>query len=157
MPYSCPPPACTDYQQPFSPLKQYLLISLSGAVILFPRLMPRGKAMSDLQIAQNTASHYSQRSRLSFCCQNTTESNQRNTEHFINSGNIWRRTFFISNLKDGWRNKIVLNGRLMACNQHRDHPFIRNQLFLCCSVFVAWKVWKTVLINTSYIMEILTL
>ncbi|KAG7241448.1 hypothetical protein INR49_025649 [Caranx melampygus] len=34
-----------------SPLKLYLLISLSGAVTLFSRLMPRGKAKSDLPIA----------------------------------------------------------------------------------------------------------
>lgn len=48
---SCPLPACADYHQPFSPLKLYLLISLSGAVTRFSRLMPRGKAKSDLPIA----------------------------------------------------------------------------------------------------------
>lgn len=39
-----------------SPLKLYLLISLSGAVTLFSRLMPRGKAKSDLPIARGTVS-----------------------------------------------------------------------------------------------------
>lgn len=39
---SCPLPACVDYHQLFSPLKLYLLISLSGPVTLFLRVMPRG-------------------------------------------------------------------------------------------------------------------
>lgn len=63
--------------------------------------------MSDLQIGQNTTSHYSQRSSLSFCCQNTSESNQKNTERFNNSGNNRRKMFLINDLKDGSRSKIV--------------------------------------------------
>lgn len=47
---SCPLPACVDYHQLFSPLKLYLLISLSGPVTLFLRVMPRGEAKSDLAI-----------------------------------------------------------------------------------------------------------
>lgn len=41
-----------------SPLKLYLLISLTGAVTLFWRLMPGGKAKSDLPVALSAVSHY---------------------------------------------------------------------------------------------------
>lgn len=72
---SCPLPACTDYHQPFSPLKLYLLISLSRAITRFSRLMPRGKAKSDLPIAHSAISHLSQMISPWCWCQNLTESN----------------------------------------------------------------------------------
>lgn len=72
---SCPLPACADYHQPFSPLKLYLLISLSGAITRFSRLMPRGKAKSDLPIAHSAISHLSQMISPWCWCQNLTESN----------------------------------------------------------------------------------
>lgn len=72
---SCPLPSCADYHQPFSPLKLYLLISLSGAITRFSRLMPRGKAKSDLPVAHCAISHWSQMISPWCWCQNWTESN----------------------------------------------------------------------------------
>lgn len=73
---SCPLPARADYHQLFGPLKLYLLISLSGPVILFLRVMPGGKAKSDLPIALSAVSHHSRMIRPLFCCRKLAQSNQ---------------------------------------------------------------------------------
>lgn len=73
---SCPLPACVDYHQLFSPLKLYLLISLSGPVTLFLRVMPRGEAQSDLPIPLRAASCHSRMICLLFRCQKLAQSNR---------------------------------------------------------------------------------
>lgn len=83
---SCPLPACADYHQPFSPLKLYLLISLSGPVILFLRAMPRGKAKSDLPIALSAVSHHSRMICPLFGCRKLAQSNQFFSKQFGKCG-----------------------------------------------------------------------